>query len=86
MLGAQREQGAAGLERWGEGCVGAWRTRGSGLGGRYGEGAGGLRMAWSRKNLDWSHWRVHSEGRIHGVDPAVRWGCVLPRCPSSGRC
>lgn len=42
MRGAQRVQGAVGLERWGEVCVGAGWPQGSGLVGKCEEGEGGL--------------------------------------------
>lgn len=41
MPGAQRARGAAGLEHWGEACVGAGWLRGSGLGGKCDEGVVG---------------------------------------------
>lgn len=42
MQRAQRVQGVVGLERWGEGCAGAGRTRGPGWGAKSDEGVGGL--------------------------------------------
>lgn len=51
MLGAQTAQGAVGLERWGEACVGAGWPQASGLVGKCDEGEGGLQGAWSWRTL-----------------------------------
>lgn len=71
MMAAQWVQGAEGQERWGEACVGASWSQGSGSVGKRDGGEGGSQEAWSWRIPGWSRWRGRFEVTLH-VEPASR--------------